>query len=33
MRHLGGYFIRRKLDKSGKRDYVYRAVLQTVSND
>jgi len=32
MRGLGGFFIRRKLDSvSGRKDYVYRAVLQTVS--
>jgi len=32
MRSLGGFFIRRKIDRiAGKRDHVYRAVLQTVS--
>merc|ERR550532_3085792 len=29
LRGLGGYFIRRKLDKKGKKDHLYRAVLQT----
>ena len=34
MRGLGGFFIRRKLDRvSGRKDYVYRAVLQTVGGD
>jgi glycerol-3-phosphate O-acyltransferase 1/2 len=31
MRGLGGYFIRRKIDKYGKKDHIYRAVLHTVS--
>ena len=31
MRGLGGYFIRRKLDKSGQKDYLYRAILHSVS--
>ena len=31
LKSLGGFFIRRTLDKSGKKDLVYRAVLQTVS--
>jgi len=32
MRGLGGFFIRRKIDHvTGKRDHIYRAVLQTVS--
>ena len=30
MRGLGGFFIRRKLDRSGKKDHLYRAVLHTV---
>ena len=33
MRGLGGYFIRRKIDKYGKKDHIYRAVLHTVSRD
>ncbi|GAB1603646.1 glycerol-3-phosphate acyltransferase 1, mitochondrial-like [Argonauta hians] len=29
LRALGGFFIRRRLDRNGKRDHVYRAVLQS----
>ncbi|XP_071089554.1 glycerol-3-phosphate acyltransferase 1, mitochondrial-like isoform X1 [Haliotis cracherodii] len=29
MRGLGGFYIRRKLDKGGKKDHIYRAVLHT----
>jgi len=32
MRGLGGFFIRRRMDKvAGKKDHIYRAVLHTVS--
>ena len=32
MRGLGGFFIRRRMDRvAGRRDHIYRAVLQTVS--
>ena len=32
MRGLGGFFIRRKLDKNaGKKDVIYRAILHTVT--
>ena len=32
MRGLGGFFVRRKMDRvAGTRDHIYRAVLHTVS--
>ena len=32
MRGLGGFFIRRRMDRvAGRRDHIYRAILQTVS--